>query len=177
MPTICSIIGFSASGIVTNKSVRDLLERLPKGHTRSLSLRSIRYVGEVVYEQAPRRHRRFPAHQIFGEWSINEDTGEGHATIFRQHEDGNQSEFDFLRTILHEVGHAVYRGLSDRDRGEWARLHAKSTMVMNEQSRVADEHFCHLYAVYVLRHDLARVNFNQLYSFLNKRVFEGEEYS
>lgn len=176
-PKLCSISGFEASGVLTNDGVQELLRRLPGDHPCSPALRSLTYVDEVRHESNPRRHRRFPREQILGEWSINSETGYGDANIYRQHEDGNPNHFDFLRTILHEVGHSVHETLLDPDKVEWATIHAQSDVLINEQSRVADEHFCHLYAAYVLKPDYVRAGFAMHYDFLRDRVFRGKEYS
>lgn len=133
---------------MTDAEVRELLAQLPRGHISSPALRTIEYVDELKEEETSPRHRRFSRLQILGEWSINKETNEGSAIIFRQHTMGNPNRFNFLNSILHEIGHAVYYRLSPGDKGEWAKLNTGTVILMNAQSRAADEHFCHLYAAY-----------------------------
>lgn len=175
-PTVCSVSGFDASGLVTNADVRRLLRQLPTTHRDAKVLRSIQYVDSVRQETDPRRVR-FTTYQVFGEYSVDEPSGEGHATIYRQHPSGNPNTFWLRHCILHELGHAVYhQELSGSDRAEWAKRHANAVTLYNAQSRAADEHFCNLYAAYVLRHEFVRARFGNFYSFLRERVFEGKEY-
>lgn len=172
---MCSVSGFWTSGVIADKGVRELLATLPAGHTRPPALSSLRYVDSIKYD-APRRHRRFPGQQIFGEWSINTETGRGDAIIYRQHAKGNPIEFDFIRTVLHEVGHAVHHRLASTNRRTWATIHDELVIIMNEQSRIPDEHFCYQYAGYVLRPTAIRGGFSDVYSFLRDHVFQGKEY-
>jgi hypothetical protein len=163
--------------VITDAGVRKLLASLPEDHTRTEAFRTLRYVDSTKYENTPRRHRRFPSQQVFGEWSINTETGTGNAVIYRQHEEhGNPNEFDFRRCILHEVGHAVHETMPSKDQLEWAKQHAELEIIMNEQSRAADEHFCYQYAAYVLRPATVEAGFPTLYAFLRGRVFGGKEY-
>lgn len=173
MPNPCSISGFDASGVLTDAEVLEVFASLPATHVDSSVLKSIEYVDDVKEETDPRQ-RRFTRYQIFGDCSINEETGEAWATIYRQHASGNPDGFWFRHTILHEVGHAVYyRVVSAQDRASWSALHGNAMIVYNEQSRVPDEHFSNLYAAYVLRHEVVRKGFSDLYTFLRDRVFEG----
>lgn len=175
MASICSVSGFDASGVVTDAEVEDMLRQLPDTHVRTKALRSVQYLDDLREEEP--RHRRFPKHQIFGEWSINERTGEGSASVFRQHSTGNPDQPNFLATILHEVGHAVYYKLPEVEKIEWVQLHSSSVIIMNEQSRAPDEHFCHMYAAYFLRNEFVRSIYGHFYPFLKDRIFEGKEYA
>ena len=170
---ICSISGFDASGVLTDREVAALFAQLPPSHIASTVLRSIEYVDEVKEETDP-GSRRFTKYQVLGDCAVGDDA---RARVYRQHASGNPEEFMFRHTILHEVGHAVYaHRLNADDRREWATLHGDSLMFYNEQSRVPDEHFSNLYGAYVLRHEFVRKGFRRLFPFLSGRVFEGSTY-
>lgn len=139
-----------------------MLRQLPDWHVRTPALGSIKYVDQVKEEDRGSRHRRFPTQLILGQWDINHETGEGHASIYRQHANGNPEPYKFRDSILHEVGHATYHQLSEADKAEWAALHQQSVILMNAQSRVADEAFCHMYAAYFQRHALVKAGFPHL---------------
>lgn len=174
--SVCSISGFDVSEVVTDDDVRELFATIPVSHTASSVLQSIEYVDAIKEETNPRQ-RRFTKYQVFGDCAINEDAGEADARIYRQHATGNPDKFQFMHAILHEVGHAVYyQQLSPDDRAAWAKLHGDVMLIYNEQSRAPDEHFSNLYAAYVLRHELVRSGFRNLYPFLRERVFEGREF-
>jgi len=173
-PTICSIQGFDASRVVTDADVRQLFEQLPSEHWARRVLCSITYVDSVKEDSDPRRRRDAMSH-VFGECADSSD--ERHATIYRQHPTGNHDPYFFRHCILHELGHAVYSMvLSVEDKVEWAKRHAKRVVSYNAQSRDPDEHFCNLYAAYVLRPDFVRFGFGDFYSFLRERVFSRKEY-
>jgi hypothetical protein len=167
----CQICNFGKSGVMNDSAVGKLLKKLPPIHVANPPLQSISYIDEVHYIYP--HHRRFEKALILGECNIIEEQKVGLITIYRQQEDGNNDERDFITTIYHEIGHTAFELiLSEKQRVEWFGLCAKQQVFSwNRAGANPLEHFCDNYAYYVVNGKMEKTFFSE-YEFMKKNVFD-----
>jgi hypothetical protein len=167
--SICKVLGFGRSGLMTNTKVRKLIAEAAEAHVSNKHLTEIIYVDRIEIEPGDKRHR---PDQKLGDTEIDELAQTARIRIFKQKLTGNDDLPDFKDSIFHEIGHVVYYFfLTEKQKMKWHQLHAKAPYIWTRAGSEPVEHFAETYANYLLHKEVVKGQLHGEYSFLESEVF------
>ena len=108
------VMGFGLSELFTDDHIRGLLGRVPQAHVAKLAVVSCI---DRVTPNDPHDTRENPD-IVFGITYIDPPSETASILIFRQSKEGNIDNDEFISTVYHEVGHAVYQLVMDEEQRE-----------------------------------------------------------
>jgi hypothetical protein len=156
------VTGFEASGVISDKDVREYLDRLPQEHLDGLT--EIRYTDTFQGDSSG---------VVLGEWR-KVAPGKAEILIHRQDPSGSSSRGKLEDTLTHEVGHNAFNNLDEGSRQEWESIFEKTpkdSFVSTYAETNPNEDFAESYEVFSKRPDYLREYWPERYEFMSTKVF------